>query len=349
MECKNCKYAQETIDNEPSVISDETKSASEIEKTLQDIIPPRRIMRSATKESQGENKDDNETNLSTDKSELIELSSGKKITRKTEVSGDSAMKSDPTHHPSPASVLHKISRIVTRSHTKEDDLEKKEPMNVPKNTELDNKPTPRITRSHKVASTGNLSQPSLMENEAQRIRTRSQSSDKSENSLKSSKNMDTSRDSTLDVMVSLLNMKIDPQRKYMVLPMGQKEDEKGEYITTPKITPIKRHHSNDDSNGDMSKKKKCKKNQSEDKKKENYSQNDTYNDNLDDLQPVNSEMDVIGPTSENSLQHQHQDMTEGGLTVPRVMMVMQLEKNLHKRSKERKKFLKAKTMIMQKV
>ena len=50
----------------------------------------------------------------------------------------------------------------------------------------------------------------------------------------------------------------------------------------------------------MSKKKKCKKNQSEDKKKENYSQNDTYNDNLDDLQLVNSEMDVIGPTSENS-------------------------------------------------
>ena len=129
---------------------------------------------------------------------------------------DSAMKSDPTHHPSPASVLRKISRIVTRSHTKEDDLD----MNVPKNTELDNKPTPRITRSHKVASTGNLSQPSLTENEAQRMRTRSQSSDKSENSLKSSKNMDTSRDSTLDVMVSLLNMKIDPQTKYMVSPTG---------------------------------------------------------------------------------------------------------------------------------
>ena len=51
--------------------------------------------------------------------------------------------------------------------------------------------------------------------------------------------MDTSRDSTLDVTVSLLNMKIDPQTKYMVLPMGQKEDKKGEYITTPKITPIK--------------------------------------------------------------------------------------------------------------
>ena len=31
--------SQETIDNEPSVISDETKSASEIEKTLPDIIP----------------------------------------------------------------------------------------------------------------------------------------------------------------------------------------------------------------------------------------------------------------------------------------------------------------------
>ena len=176
-------------------------------------------MRSATKESQGDNKDDNETNLSTDKSELTKVSSGKKIMRKAEESGDSGMKSNPTHHPSPASVLRKISRIVTRSHTKEDDLDKKEPMNVPKNTELDNKPTPRITRSHKVASTGNLSQPSLMENEAQRMRTRSQS-DKSENSLKSSKNMDTSRDSTLDVTVSLLNMKIDPQTKYMVSPMG---------------------------------------------------------------------------------------------------------------------------------
>ena len=51
--------------------------------------------------------------------------------------------------------------------------------------------------------------------------------------------MDTSLDSTLDVMVSLLNMKIDPQTKYMVSPTGRKEDEKGEYITTPKITPIK--------------------------------------------------------------------------------------------------------------
>ena len=222
--------SQETIDNEPSVISDETKSASEIEKMLPDIIPPRRIMRSATKESQGENKDDNETNPSTDKSELTELSSGKKIMRKTEVSGDSAMKSDPTHHPSPASVLRKISRIVTRSHTKEDDLEKKEPMNVPKNTELDNKPTPRITRSHKVASTGNLSQPSLTENETQRMRTRSQSSDKSENSLKSSKNMDTSRDSTLDVTVSLLNMKIDPQTKYMVCLWDERRMRKGNIL-----------------------------------------------------------------------------------------------------------------------
>ena len=91
--------SQETIDNEPSVISDETKSASEIEKMLPDIIPPRRITRSATKESQGDNKDDNETNPSTDKSELTEDSSGKEKQR----CQDSAMKSDPTHHPSPAS------------------------------------------------------------------------------------------------------------------------------------------------------------------------------------------------------------------------------------------------------
>ena len=231
--------SQETIENEATVISDATKSTSEIEKMLPDIIPPRRIMRSATKESQGENKDDNETNLSTDKSALTKLSSGKKIMRKTEVSGDSAIKSDPTHHPSPASVLRKISHIVTRSHTKEDDLEKKQPINVPKNTELDNKPTPIITRSHKVATTGNLSQPSLTENETQWMRTRSQSSDKSENSLKSSKNLDNSRDSTLEVTVSLLNMKIDSQTKYMVSPTGRKKDEKGEYTTTPKITPIK--------------------------------------------------------------------------------------------------------------
>ena len=216
------------------------------------------------------------------------------------MSGDSAIKSDPTHHPSPASVLHKISRIVTRSHTKEDDLEKKEQRNVPKNTELDNKPAPIMTRSHKVVTTGNLSQPSLRENETQRMRTRSQSSDKSENSVKSSKNMDTSRDSTLDVTVSLLNMNIDAETKYMVSPMGEKEDEKGEYITTPKITPIKRHDSNDDSYGDTSKNKNRKKNQSEDKKKENVSQNDTCDDNMDDLQTVNSEMDVIDPTSENS-------------------------------------------------
>ena len=65
--------SQETIDNEPTVISDETKSASEIEKMLPDIIPPRRIMRSATKESHGENKDDKETNPSKDISALTKL------------------------------------------------------------------------------------------------------------------------------------------------------------------------------------------------------------------------------------------------------------------------------------
>ena len=99
----------------------------------------------------------------------------------------------------------------------------------------------------------------------------------------------------------------------------------------------------------MSKKKKCKKNQSEDKKKEYYSQNDTYDDNLDDLQLVNSEMDIIGPTSENSPatptpRHNRR----------RTCSAMSNDgdasrKNLHKRSKERKKFLKAKKMIMQKV
>ena len=81
------------------------------------------------------------------------------------MSVDSATKTDPIPHPSPASVLCKISRIVTRSQTTEDDVDKKEQINVPKKTKLDNKPTCRITRSQNVVSTGDLSQPSVMENE----------------------------------------------------------------------------------------------------------------------------------------------------------------------------------------
>ena len=208
----------------------------EIEKTLPDINPPRRITRSTRKELKCENKDDNETTPSTDKSELTNVSTGRKCTSRSQVSGDSATKTDPTHHPSPASVLRKISQIVTRSQTTEDDVEKKEPINVPKKTELDNKPTCRITRSQNIASTGDLSQPSVMENEPWGMRTRSQSSDKSENSLQASKNLDNSHDATLDVMVSLLNLKIDGQKKYIVLPMGIKDDKKTENATTEEMT-----------------------------------------------------------------------------------------------------------------
>ena len=234
--------SQETIpiDNEPTVISDETKSASEIEKTLPDINPPRRITRSTSiLESKGENKDDNETTPSADKSELTNVSTGRKHTSRSQASADSATKTDPTPHPSPASVLGKISQIVTRSQTTEDDVDKKEPINVAKKTELDNKPTHRITRSQNIASTGDLSQPSVTENEPWRMRTRSQSSDKSENSLKASKNLDNSHDATLDVTVSLLNMNIDGKNKYIVLPMGKKDDKKTENATIPKVPPRK--------------------------------------------------------------------------------------------------------------
>ena len=94
-------------------------------------------------------------------------------------------------------------------------------------------------------------------------------------------------------------------------------------------------------------KKNCKKKHSEDKKKETG--NHTYEDNMDDVQPVNSEMDVIGPTSENSpvtptprhnRRRTHSARSNDGDAS---------RKNLHKGSKEQKKFLKAKKMIMQKV
>ena len=179
-------------------------------------------------------------------------------------------------------------------------MEKKESINVPKKTELDNKPTRRITRSQNVVSTGDLSQPSVTENEPQRMRTRSQSSEKSENSLQASKNLDNSHDATLDVTVSLLNMNMDGQKKYIVSPMGIKDNKKTENGTTPKIPPRKRRDSNDDSNDDVSQKKNRKKKHSEDKKIETYTGNDTYKDNMDDVQPVNSDNDAKGLTSENS-------------------------------------------------
>ena len=45
--------------------------------------------------------------------------------------------------------------------------------------------------------------------------------------------------------------------------------------------------------------KNCKKKHSEDNKKETYTGNDTYKDNMDDVQLVNSDKDAKGLTSEN--------------------------------------------------
>ena len=76
-------------------------------------------------------------------------------------------------------------------------------------SEVDNRPTRRITRSHNIENTVDLSQPAVSESEPHRMRTRSQSSDHSEQSSKGNKNLDTSNDATSDVTVSLLNLQID--------------------------------------------------------------------------------------------------------------------------------------------
>ena len=292
--------SQETIDNETTLTSDETKSALEIDKTLPNIIPLRRITRSTRKESKGENKDENVTTPSTEKSELTNVATGSKRTRRSQVSEDSATDNDLTHKPSPASVLHKISQIVTRSQTTEQDVDKKEQINVPNKTKFDKKPKCRITRSKNIETTGDLSQPSVTDNEPRRMRTRSQSSEKSENSVQSRKNPDNSHDATLDVTVSLLNLNIDGSQKHIVSPTGIKEDKKTENATTSKVPKRKQRDSNDDSNDDVSKNKNCKKTNNEDNKKENDTENDTYENNLDDLQLVNSDNDVRGLTSESS-------------------------------------------------
>ena len=180
-------WSQETIDNKTILTSDETKSASEIDKTLPNIIPPRRITRSTRMESKDENKDENVTSLSTEKSESTNVTTGSKTTRRSQVSEDSATDNDLTNKPSPASVLHKISQIVTRSQTAEQDVNKKEQLNVGNNTKFDKKPKHIITRSKNVETTSDLSQPSVTDNEPRRMRTRSQSSEKSENSVQNRK------------------------------------------------------------------------------------------------------------------------------------------------------------------
>ena len=181
-----------------------------MEKTLPDINPPRRITRSPSiVDSRNENKDRNETSPSLDKSEVTNVTTRTKHRTRSQSSEDSAQKNDTTPHPSPASVLKKISRIVTQSQTTEDDGDKKEIMNVATKSEVDNRPTRRITRPHNIESTVDLSQPAVSESEPRRMRTRSQLSDHSEQSSKGNKNLDTSNDATSDVTVSLLNLQID--------------------------------------------------------------------------------------------------------------------------------------------
>ena len=154
------------------------------------------------------------------------MSTRSKRTDRTKLSRNSATKNEQPHHPSPSAVLQKISGIITRSHTKEDNVDKKEPNNVETKTELDKKPTGRITRSQNILGTGDLSQPSVTENEPRRMRTRSQSSDKSENSQSASKNLDSTHDATMDVTVSLLNLNMDANTKYIIYPSDKKNDKK---------------------------------------------------------------------------------------------------------------------------
>ena len=211
-----------------------------MEKTLPDINLPRRITRSTSiVDSKTENKDGNETTPSLDKLEVTNVTTGTKCRTRSQSSEDSVKQNDATPHPSPSSVLKKISRIVTRSHTTENDGDKKEIMNVGTKREVDNRPTCRITRSHNIASTVELSQPSVSKSEPHQMRTRSQSSDKSEQSSKGSKNLDTSNDATLDVTASLLNLKINQNTKYIISPKGKKDNKITEDEKIPKVPPSK--------------------------------------------------------------------------------------------------------------
>ena len=158
--------SQETIDNEAPAVSDETKSASEMEKTLPDINPPRRITRSTSiLDSKTDNKDGSETSPSLDKSEVKNVTTAMKHRTRSQSSEDSAQKNNVTPQPSPASVLTKISRIVTRSQTTEDDGDKKEIINVDSKKTVENRPECRMTRSHHIASAVELSQSSVSNSE----------------------------------------------------------------------------------------------------------------------------------------------------------------------------------------
>ena len=168
-------------------------------------------------------------------------------------------------------------------------MDKKEPDKVEKRIELDNKTTGRITRSQNVVSTGNLSQPSVTENEPGRMITRSQSSDKSEMLSKSMKTFDTTHDATMDVTVSLLNLNIDANKKYMFSPSRKKDDDITYGDFTPTISQRKRHGSKADTTDNVSKNNGQKKISTEDNKKQNDPGNDTDSHNLDAVEPVNSD------------------------------------------------------------
>ena len=237
----------ETIDTDLAEITDETKSASEIDKSLPDIIPPRCIMRSTINlELKGDTRHGNESSPSTDKSAVTNVSMRSTRSGRSKLSVNSATKEDQLDHPSPSAVLRKISGIVTRSHTKEEHVDKKEPGKVEKRTKLENKTTGRMTRSHNVVGTGNLSQPAVTDNEPGRMRTRSQSSKKSEMSSKSSKNFDTTHDASMGVTVSLLNLNIDQNKKYIISPSVKKDNKNTHGDNTPTISQRKRRDSKED-------------------------------------------------------------------------------------------------------
>ena len=247
----------ETIDTDQTEITDETKSASEIDKSLPDIIPPRRIMRSSINfESKSETRHGNEISPSTDQSAVTNVSRRSTRSGTSKLPINFATKKDQPDHPSPSAVLRKISGIITRSHTKEENVDKKEPNKVEKTTDLDNKTTCRITRSQNVVSSGDLSQPSVTENEPARMRTRSQSSDKSEMSSKLMKTSDSTHDAIMDVTVSLLNLNIDANQKYMFSSSGKKDNDITYGDFTPTISQRKRHGSKADNTDDVSKNKK---------------------------------------------------------------------------------------------
>ena len=282
----------ETIDTNQTEITDETKSASEIDKSLPDIIPPRWITRSSINlESKSVTRNGNEISPSTDQSTVINVSrrSTHSCTSKPPINS-ATMKYQPDH-PSPSAVVRKISGIVTRSHMKEENVDRKEPNKVEKATDLDNKTTCRITRSQNVVSTGD---------EPARMRTRSQSSDKSEMSSKSMKTADSTHDEIMDVTVSVLSLNIDANHKNMFSPLGKKDDDITYGDFTPTISQRKRRGSKADTTDDVSKNKREKKKSTEVNKNQNDPGDDTNRKKVDAVEPVNSDNRARGYTSENS-------------------------------------------------